>query len=246
MSTRVVLIEDEPMALQQLRDLVSSRGELLVVGEATNGLDAVEMVSTLRPDIAFLDIQLPGLDGLGVLQRMRHDSVVIFTTAFDRYAVSAFELGAVDFLLKPFGSARFAAAVERAHRELRHPPDVASPERARGSLQSEVPLSRLFVRERERIIPVSTRDVVRVEADGDYAALIVGGKRHLVEIPIAELERRLDPTRFVRIHRSHLINLDFVRSLRPFDAHRLSIELTDNSTIVASRSGSRTLRELVR
>lgn len=245
MTLGVVLIEDEPLALAHLRELVTAEEDLSVLGEATSGEQAVALLGTLRPDIVFLDIKLPELDGLEVLRRIVHNPVVVFTTAFDGYAVRAFELGAVDYLLKPFGAERFHLALERARRELRIPPEIPSAARARAALIDERPLTRLFVRDRGRILPILVEEIVRIEADGDYASLHVRGRRHLVEVSLTELERVLDPNRFVRVHRSHMVNLDHVASLNPYDAYRLSIELSDGSRVIASRSGSRLLKSRV-
>ena len=245
MNFGVAIIEDEPLPLAHLRELVSGEKDLVLLGEASSGTDAVSLLSTVAPDLVFLDIHLPELDGLEVLRRIVRDPVVIFTTAFDKHAVHAFELGAVDYLLKPFGPERFRLAVERARRELRMPSEISSTARARAALAGERPLSRLFVRDRHRIVPVNARDITRIEAEGDYASLQVSGRRYLVEITLAELERVLDPTRFVRIHRSHIVNLDHVRSLTQRDPHRLSVELSDGSCVVASRIRSRLLKERV-
>jgi two-component system LytT family response regulator len=179
---------------------------------------------------------------------------VVFTTAYDRYAVSAFELAAVDYLLKPFGRERFHAAAERAWTALTAAPaaDADEPpvvERARHALEAaraapDARLARLLVRDRGLITPIAVRDVERLEAEDDYVALFAHGRRHLVYLPLAEFERRLDPAQFVRVHRSHIVNLDFVRHLVPYDAVRLQVEMRDGTKILASRARSRTLREL--
>jgi len=240
-----MIVEDERLALQHLCDLVAADARLELLGTPTTGEEAVAAITRLKPDLIFLDIQLPEFDGLEVLRRVPHEPVVVFTTAFDQYAVRAFELGAVDYLLKPFGDDRFALAVERAIRELRTPAEMSSGARARTTLGVERPLTRLFVRDRDRITPVLARDITRAAADGDYVGLHVQGRRHLVEVTLTELEAALDPHVFRRVHRSHLINLDHVRAIMPYDAHRLMIELTDGSRVVASRSGSRALKEAV-
>lgn len=245
---RVLIVEDEPLAREKLRALVATLDWATCVGDAPDGRAALAMIDALRPDLVFLDIELPELSGLEVLARASHAPAVVFTTAYDRYAVSAFELAAVDYLLKPFGADRFAAAAERARRALAtvdaDEPPVA--ERARRALaeSGSGPLTRLLVRDRGRITPIAAGDIVRLEAEDDYVALHAHGRRHLVYVPLGELEARLDPAQFVRVHRSHVVNLDHVRHLVPFDAGRLQVEMRDGTRILASRARSRALREL--
>jgi two-component system LytT family response regulator len=250
---RVLVVEDEPHARAKLRALVDGLPWATCVGEAADGRDALARVDALRPDLVFLDVELPELGGLDVLERAAHRPAVVFTTAYDRYAVRAFELAAVDYLLKPFGAERFAAAAERARRALaaggeagddeEQPPPPG--ERARRALaEGAGPLTRLLVRDRGRITPVAVRDVERLEAEDDYVALHAHGRRHLVYVPLGELEARLDPAQFVRVHRSHVVNLDFVRHLAPYDAGRLLVEMRDGTRIVASRARSAVLRGL--
>ena len=245
-----LIADDEALARRSLRALVAEVPWLTVVGEAADGLEAVRLLDAEAPDLVFLDIQMPELTGLGVLERTTHDPAVVFTTAYDAYAVTAFELGALDYLLKPFGRERFLAAVERAERLLRRPAEApAVRERARWALSAgapdAAPLTRLFVQQRDRIVPVRVEHVTRFEAQDDYVAVHAGRAPMLLHLPLSELERRLDPERFFRVHRSHLVNLDHVRALLPYDATRLLVELADGARVVASRSGSRALRRLL-
>lgn len=158
--------------------------------------------------------------------------------------MAAFELGALDFLLKPFGRERFLAALERARRSLDVPRDASLADRARAALSGSGALGRVFVRDRGRILPISTEDIERLEAEDDHVALYARGRRFLVYLSLGEFERRLDPERFLRVHRSHLVNLDFVVALVPFDGSRLRVEMRDGTTIMASRTRSRELRHL--
>ncbi|WP_353268161.1 LytTR family DNA-binding domain-containing protein [Gemmatimonas sp.] len=238
----VLVCEDEPLARLHLRALIESTPTLLWIGEVGDGLNAVTLIDRLRPDIIFLDIEMPELSGLDVLERTTHRPAVIFTTAFDAHAVQAFELGAVDYLLKPFGPERFATAIARVARSLApHAGDAPVAERVRSQQGA---LSRVFVRERGRIVPVQVQEIERLEAEDDYVALVVRGRRHLLTITLASLLEKLDGRRFVRIHRSHAVNLDFVSALIPFDAARLCVEMRDGSRITASRSGTQLLRSL--
>lgn len=239
-----MVVEDEPEARLNLQDYLAGVEWIRVVAEARDGREAVEIVERLRPDLLFLDVQLPELDGLAVLHRLSHLPEVIFTTAYDQHAVAAFEIGAVDYLVKPFGRERFLATLERARRRLDPGEVPASGERVRTALVP--PLERLFARKGERIVPVPAREISRVEACGDYARLHTPAGTHLLHVSLAELAERLDPGRFLRVHRSHLVNLDAIAHLEPYDERRLALVLRDGSRVVASRGASERLRRLVR
>lgn len=241
MSPAVLIADDEPLARARLRDLLAAHPDLEVVGEAADGREAVARIDELEPDIVFLDIQMPLKTGLEVLAEVTHQPAVIFTTAHDRYAVAAFELAAVDYLLKPFGAARLAAAVERALSGK----DRGSAGRAAEAMESGR-VDRLFVRDRGRIVPIPAADIVRLEARDDYVAIHAGGRSHLMHITMNELEKRLDPARFLRIHRTHMVNLDHLRAMEPFDGTRLMIEMRDGTKLMASRARSRELKALAR
>jgi two-component system LytT family response regulator len=245
--TRALVVEDEPIARAQLRDLLDGVGWIECIGEAADGASAVTAIDSLRPDLVFLDIEMPELSGLEVLRRIQHDPGVVFTTAYDRFAVAAFELEAIDYLLKPFGRRRLLAALERARRVVREPGDESVSRRAGEAidqLSGNGPLLRIFVRDRGRIIPVTIDDIDRLEADDDYVAVHTRGRRHLVYLGMNEFEARLDPQRFLRIHRSHIVNLDHVAAMEPFDATRMQVTMRDGAKIVASRTRSRELRGL--
>lgn len=240
---RTVIVEDEPLARDHLRGLVQRHATLSLIGEAADGDTARALIEAARPDVVFLDIRMPGRDGLAVLAALTHRPHVVFTTAHDAHAVQAFELGAVDYLLKPFGAMRFATAVARLRERVALPTELEPLDRLREVQETtDKPLERVFVRTGQRLVPVRLRDVSRVDADGDYVALVVEGRRHLLHMTVSALLPRLDPERFVRIHRSHVVNLDYVVAIRPHDAGRYVVEMRDGVKLVASRSGSQTLR----
>ena len=241
---RALIVEDEPLARQQLGELIGEVSWLECIGEAADGASAVRMIDELEPDLVFLDIQMPELTGLDVLERISHEPGIIFTTAFDQYAVSAFELGALDYLLKPFGRDRFAAAIDRARRALDGGPDDSVRDRVTTALAAHGPVPRVFVRDRGKILPIPVEDIERLEAEDDYVALFARGRRFLVYAALGDLEARLDPARFLRIHRSHVVNLEYVAALVPYDATRLQVEMRDGTKIMASRTRSRELRHL--
>jgi two-component system LytT family response regulator len=244
--TTAVVIDDEPLARRKVRELLREVPWIECLGEAADGLSAVRLIDELQPDLTFLDIRMPGLSGLEILKRVRRAPAVIFTTAYDRYAVTAFELAAVDYLLKPFSRDRFLQSIERARPALeRRRTGVPAGERAEESLRPS-PMRRLFVREGGRILPIRTAAVERLEASDDFAYVYAGGRRYRINAPLAELEQRLDPSIFVRIHRSHIVNLDYVAAWTPYDGSRFEVRLRDGTVLTASRKRSRTLRELTR
>jgi two-component system LytT family response regulator len=246
MKRTVIIVEDEPLARKTLREMLASADWLEVVGEAADGLAAVEAINTQKPDLVFLDINLPELSGLDVLKRLTHEPAVIFTTAHDRHAVAAFELSALDYLLKPFGRARLQQALVRAREELGQAgarPPLTDARNALGAANG-APLERILIRDGGRIVPVAVRDIERIEADGDYAAVKTRGKNLLVSLPLGDFEAKLDPDRFVRVHRAHLVNLDFVDAIEPFDNSQLLVKMKDGTKITASRAASKRLRDL--
>ena len=240
MALRTVVAEDEPLARQRLRRFVERDPRLVLVGEAESGTQAVELIDRLAPDVVFLDVQMPECTGLEVLERAAHRPAPVFTTAYPEYALRAFEVEAYDYLVKPFGWTRFQAAVDRVARRLSAPPSPAS------TSAPEPYLERLFVRRHGEMVPVSMRDVHRIEGAGDYVTLCTEAGQVLADISLNELERRLDPACFRRVHRAHIVNLDHVSAIRPYDERRLSVRFADGSEVVASRAGSQSLREMVR
>jgi two-component system LytT family response regulator len=243
MILRTVVAEDEPLARQRLRRFVERDPRLELVGEAESGMAAVELIDRLAPDLVFLDVQMPECTGLEVLERAAHRPAPVFTTAYPDYALRAFEVEAYDYLVKPFGWTRFQAAVDRVARRLSAPQSTPAP----AHLSAREPyLERIFVRRRGEMVPVSMRDVHRIEGAGDYVTLCTGADQVLADISLNELERRLDPACFRRIHRAHIVNLDHVSAIRPYDERRLSVRFADGSEVVASRTGSQSLREMVR
>lgn len=248
MKRSVVIVEDEPLARKTLRDMLGEADWIEVIGEAADGLAAVELINARKPDLVFLDISLPELSGLDVLKRLTHEPAVIFTTAHDRHAIAAFELAALDYLLKPFGRARLRQALDRAREELGREAGAAKTSTVAGARAAlgaagDAPLERILIRDGGRIVPVAVREIERIDADGDYAAVRTKGKTLLVNLPLGDFEARLDAARFVRVHRSHLVNLDFVEAIEPVDNAQLQVRMKDGTKITASRTASKRLRD---
>lgn len=236
---RCIIVDDEQLARESLKRLVARSAHLDLVGEADDGESAVGLANQVRPDLVFLDIRMPGLSGLEVATRLPAESNIIFTTAYDEFAVTAFELQALDYLLKPFGPRRFQQAVERlVDRDV----DPDRKARVRSAL-SDAPLSRLFVRERGRLISVPVASITHIMAADDYAELVTGEGTHLMSVRMQDLENRLDGTRFVRIHRSVIVNLDYMVETAPCGNGRWEVTLRDGTTLSSSRSGAARLRE---
>lgn len=244
---RCAVVEDEPEARRNVVEYLEAIPGLEIAGVAGDGGSAVRLVDDTRPDLLLLDVRLPELDGFEVLRRIRHRPEVVFTTAFDDYAVSAFELGALDYLVKPFGAARLAAAIERVRSRLatRAPEAGAAGPVERALTVTRSPLRRLFARQGGRIVPIEAEDVLRISASGEYSEIFVEKGSYLVASSLAQLADCLDPAAFERVHRSHIVNFRAVRHLRPADDRRLLITLRDGTTVLASRAASTRLRRRV-
>jgi two-component system, LytTR family, response regulator len=221
MKIRTVIVDDEPLARQRLRKLVEADADVTLVGECADGQEALTALRDLRPDLVFLDVQMPGLDGFGVLERLGGVAapVVIFVTAHDRYALKAFEVHALDYLLKPFDKARFGAALARAKAHIGQGNAALMNERIEALLQTvgqrKGGPERLMVKSAGRIFFVLIADVDWIEAAGNYVRLHVGKEDHLLRESLTALEKKLDPGRFVRVHRSTIVNLERIRELQP-------------------------------
>lgn len=243
MNPSVLIADDEPLARRTLREHLCGLGWTGPMHEACDGKTAISIANSQRPDVLFLDIVMPGATGLEVLEQLNYEPKVIFTTAYDQYAVTAFELGALDYLLKPFGRER----LERVLRRTQAAVDGATPPlllRARQSLGVTRALSRIFVRDGNRIVPIPLTSIERVQGTDDYVTICTANKEYLVSLRLTALEAHLARDNFLRIHRSHLINLEHVGSIEPYDAARVEVVMKSGTRIVASRTGSKRLRDL--
>ena len=245
MKVTVLVIDDEPIARAGLKGMLSAFDWVDVIGEAADGQSAVRAIETLKPELVFLDVQMPGLLGTDVVRHISHRPFVIFTTAFSQHAVTAFELGAVDYLMKPFGPSRLAGAMERIRGAIGEPASVDAIERLSGALGGG-PITRLFARIGNAIVPIPVDRVSRLEASGDYVVAHVGGSRHLLHVSLSSLVARLDPKRFAQVHRAHAVNLDHVREFKRDPRGNLEAELTDGTRVPVSRARAQEVRSLGR
>ncbi len=240
-SFKAVIVDDEELARDFLKELLRAHPEIELVAECANGFEAVKAIAETRPDLLFLDVQMPKLDGFEVLELIDHAPAVIFITAYDQYAMRAFDAQAVDYLLKPFGAERFERALERA--KARVGERGAGVALAHAARHREQRVERIVVKDgtRVHIIPIDKLDYV--EAQDDYVALHSGGRSYLKQQPIAGVEAMLDPARFVRIHRSSIVNLERVTRIEPYAKDSRIAILTDGTRLPVSRSGYARLME---
>jgi two-component system LytT family response regulator len=241
---RALIVDDEPIARAGLRRMLGQIEWLSCVGEAASGPEALHAIETLQPELVFLDIEMPGLSGIDVLRSLPHPPYVVFTTAYAEHAVAAFELGAVDYLLKPFGPERLLASLERVRAALGEPRAVLL-DRI-GEALSRGPMSRLFVRSGRSILPIAVSSISWFEAVGDYVAAHAGGAQHLLHLSLNRLEERLDGQHFARIHRTHIVNLDHVAAFRRQLTGQVVAELRDGTRLTVSRAKAQELRHLAR
>jgi two-component system, LytTR family, response regulator len=249
-----VIVDDEPLARDVVRARLKSEADIKIVGEAVDGPGAVKMIRALQPDLVFLDVQMPAMDGFEVIEQVSSDHlpIVVFVTAYDRYALKAFEAQALDYLLKPFTADRFQTALERArteiatageldtHRRLielldarQHAPQTRDGHHV---IRGEGPLLRFAVKHDQRIVLVKVDDVDWIESSANYARLHARGTSYLVRMTMSELEKRLDPVRFARIHRSTIVQVDRIKDIAPAWHGDFDVTLRDGTVLRLSRS----------
>ncbi len=241
MIIRAAIVEDEPLAVDRLRACLSYIKDLELIGEARDGGNAVTLIDTLRPDLVFLDIQLPLLSGFEVLRSAQHRPAVIFTTAHNDYAVSAFEWGAFDYLLKPFDKERIALAIDRFQERSGFSDNGVDLTDRLETAESKGAIRRFFVKQRGVAIAIEAENITAILAEGDYCRVHLASQSHLVHLPLREFEKRLAPELFLRIHRSVLINTGKVTRI---DSAGRGARITMETGLIvpASRTGSAQLK----
>ena len=240
-----IIVDDEELARGLIREMLGKHADIEVVAECANGFEAVKAAAEHKPGLIFLDVQMPKLDGFEVLELIGADAAVIFVTAYDTYAMRAFDVHAVDYLLKPFSEERFEAALERARQRI----GQKMPEPAELAAAARPPaqyLERIVIKDgtRVNIIPAAKLDYA--EAQDDYVSLHSGGKNYLKQQTISSLEAALDPSRFIRIHRSYIVNLERVAKMEPYAKESRVAVLADGTQLPVSRAGYARLSELLR
>jgi two-component system LytT family response regulator len=248
---RTLVVDDEPLTRERVGSLVRETEGLKLVGEARNGLEALDLITTLAPDLVFIDVEMPELDGFGVVRALdvEHSPAVIFVTAYERYALQAFDVGAIDYLHKPVTSQRFQAAVARAKDRLERPSAAdwrslvaaaALAERSRGAR------TRFVVKQGSTHYFVPVEEVDWIDGADNYLRLHAGGKVHFFRGTMKEAEDDLDPKSFVRIHRSAIVAVDRVQSIRGNDSGGKVIEMRDGAKLRSSRQYASRVRSLLR
>jgi two-component system LytT family response regulator len=241
---RVILVDDEHLARALLRELLAAHADIDIVDECANGFEAVKAIAELEPDLVFLDIQMPKLDGFEVAELAGARTGYLFVTAFDQFALRAFEVHAVDYLLKPFSRERLEQALAHARSRIGAAPgvDAVLAEAARRN----GPIERVLIRDGARVHVIAAADIDYIEAQDDYVQVSAGGKVWLKNQRLAELEAQLDPAAFLRVHRSYIVNLGAIRRIEPAGKDSHCAVLKDDVRIPVSRSGYQKLRELMR
>jgi two-component system LytT family response regulator len=247
---RTLIVDDEPAARRGVRLLLERDASVEIVGEAAGGAEAAELIRREKPDLVFLDVQMPGCDGFEALSRLAPAvaPAVVFVTAYDEHALRAFEVNAVDYLLKPYDDARFAAALQRGKQAVRQRAsdtvnhrltqllDYLQHDPARhGAAKDEGPGDRILLKSSGEIFFLKAEEIDWIEAEGDYMKFHVAGRTHLMRETMARLEARLDPERFIRIHRSTIVNFDRMRKLSPSFAGEYAVILHDGTKLKLSR-----------
>jgi two-component system LytT family response regulator len=229
---KVVLVDDESAGRKLIQQYLKAYPELVLVGKANNGVDAIKVINEFQPDLLFLDVQMPGMNGFEVLTHLDEIPQIIFSTAYDQYALKAFEVHAVDYLLKPYTKERFHEAVQRVMQSERQ----TGAGRLTESLLEETQAypERILVQSGRRLINLAMQRIIRIEADGDYSRLITGEQTFLSNYGIGKIEDRLDPKVFLRVHRSSIINIHYVESVDKY-ASSYDVKMQNGDVVRVSR-----------
>ncbi|MCL4811720.1 MAG: LytTR family DNA-binding domain-containing protein [Vicinamibacteraceae bacterium] len=252
MTIRACIVDDEPLARERIRTLLEQESDIEVVGESGDGGEAIAEIRAKKPDLVFLDVQMPVVDGFGVLQALDTElpRAVIFVTAYDQYALQAFEVHALDYLLKPFNGKRFKKAIERARDELTKGAGNGGVNERLLSLLENLreerrPPERLVLKSSGRVAFLKVDEIDWIEAEGNYVRLHVGPISHLLRETMKGIEAKLDPNRFIRIHRSTIVNTERIKELQPLFHGEYAVILQDGTRLTASRGPENKLRRLL-
>ena len=239
---KIVVIDDEAAGRTLIKQYLTEYPSLIVVGEANNGVDAIKVINEFKPDLIFLDIQMPGLTGFEILQHLNEIPQIIFSTAYDKYALQAFEVHAVDYLLKPYTRERFKHAIQRIRSEGQ--PNPIQPLAESLMMNSSNYPERILVQIGQKLINIAVADIVWIEADGDYARLITLNGKYLSSYGISTLESKLNPNRFIRVHRSSLINLKYIKEVQKY-VSSYDVVMQNNDVVRVSRGYMDNLKKLM-
>lgn len=245
MNTTCLIVDDEKLARELLKEYLDGFPQIAVVGECAKGTEAVEKINKLKPDILFLDVQMPGMNGFDVLEEIDHEPYVIFTTAYDQYAIKAFEKNAVDYLLKPLDQERFRSAVNRALK--RKTVEKGSMEELIQTIKSEGRNfeSHIFVQKSEKLFNLPVEEIVYLEASGDYTIITTKGDQFVSSSGIGRLEEMMDPDTFIRVHRSTIINLNYLKEIERHFNGGMVVKMQSGKSFPVSRTYAKLIRKKV-
>lgn len=241
---RVLIVDDEHLARALLREYLAGHADIEIVGECANGFEAVKAIGELDPELVFLDIQMPKLDGFEVVELAGARPHYVFATAYDQFALKAFEVHAIDYLLKPFSRERLAQALDHARSRRPQAPRLEAV--VQEAAQRRGYLERVLIKDGARVHVVPSAAIDYIEAQDDYVQLTAGGKAHLKNQRMSELEAQLDPQVFIRIHRSYIVNVGAIARIEPASKDNYCAVLKDGTKLPISRSGYQKVRELMR
>ena len=241
---QTIIVDDEEPARLILREFLSAHREIKIITECANGFEAVKAITESRPDLVILDIQMPKLNGFEVLELVDRPPAIIFATAYNQYAIKAFEVHAVDYILKPFSKERLAEALEHAKKHL-HKKSIPLQELASAAGMRPSPLERILVKDGSKVHVIPVDKIDYIEAQDDYIAIKSDGKTHLKQERMAELEKELDASKFVRVHRSTLLNLERIARIELYAKDSRIAILKDGTKLLISRTGYDKLKGLL-
>jgi two-component system LytT family response regulator len=242
---RIVIVDDEPLARAVVREYAAEDPAIEIVADCANGFEAVKAVAELKPDLVLLDVQMPKLDGFEVLELLGRDQAVVFVTAYDQYALRAFEVHAVDYLLKPYSAERFQEAIERARERIRARTVLPLDAIVREARPKAGPSERVLIRDGANVHVLPVDQIDYVEAQDDYVAFKSAGKQYLKDQTLAAVEATLNPSRFVRIHRSFILNVDRIAKVELYAKDSRMAILRDGTRLPVSRAGYARLSQLL-
>ncbi|MEM9888273.1 MAG: LytTR family DNA-binding domain-containing protein [Bacteroidota bacterium] len=239
---KVIIIDDESSGRKLIKQYLADYPNLILVGEANNGVDAIKIINEFKPDLIFLDVQMPGLTGFEVLPHLEEIPQIIFSTAYDQYAIKAFEIHAVDYLLKPYTKDRFAKAIERI-KEKSLPANV-QPLAENLIMEKQTYPQRILIHSGKKLITIAVEDIIWIEADGDYSKLVTASANYLSNYGISKLEEKLDPDLFIRVHRSSIINLQYIESVNKY-ASSYDVKMKNGDMVRVSRGYMENIKNLM-
>ncbi|MCK6618060.1 MAG: LytTR family DNA-binding domain-containing protein [Cyclobacteriaceae bacterium] len=246
MTINCLIVDDEQLARDLLREYIGHEPELKIIGEASKGKEAVEIIDNLKPELIFLDVQMPGMNGFDVLDDITHDPYVIFTTAYDQYAIKAFEKNAVDYLLKPIDQERFRLAVKRAVERMKlEQNNVGELLRSLKTENKTSYDSHIFVQKSEKLINLPVEEIMFLEASGDYTILTTKNDQFVSSSGIGKLEEILNPETFIRVHRSTIININFLKEIEKHFNGGMMVKMQTGKSFPVSRTYAKLIRRKV-